>query len=421
MVDKEPTSDAKKVSHVTEIDTEGWVYAGAGQAKPSRENKPKWPLALVGVAAIIAMIALFIAFGLGDDDKGNDVVAPKVVAELAAASPNQAECPDGRRFFAAYDAPVGSNAMGPKLEVSNDQAGLRKAFDRLWFKAQCDPLWFAHANEGLTVDKPENFDSNATTQDAVRFNNDSASWQQAVNVIAQEITGYELRDYGTTRYDSLGMIVDPSGDRSKMPTLTKWSEQPELHMVLVVKTKNHGERLFRLDCDLQFSAPELPKVPPAPPTQKPDCNSTGGCVTTTLPPTTSTNPPTTTTNPPTSTTTTTPPTTTTSPPPEGCPPGTYPHGDECWEKKDPSDGPTTSIGSPMPPHTDAPETTQPPRPSVPMDPEQPTDAPQTTGVQAPSATPVPETSRQSTPTTPSELPQTSTPPTDTIIEDPGES
>lgn len=414
MVDNEPTPGSNPVSHVTEIDTENWVYADSrNETADTHRSKPKWPLALIGIAAIVTMVALFFAFDT-DDKKSTDVVAPKVVAALAVASPNQVDCPDGRKYFYSYDAPAGSNAMGPKLVVSADEAGLQKAVDRFWEKAQCDPLWFGHTYEGLTVDKPQNFNRDDAQHGAVNFNSYGKIWQQAVNAITPEITGYELRDYGTTRYDSIGAINDPSGDRSKMPELTKWSEQPELHMVLVVKTKNHGERLFRLDCDLQFSAPELPKVPPAPPVYTPDCTSTRSCVTTKVPP------PTKTTTPP-PTTTTPPPTTTTKPPPD-CDDDHFWNGKECLLKKDPSDGPTTSIGSPMPPHTEAPETTQPPRETIPFEPELPTNAPQTTEVQAPSATPVPETSRQAPPPFPSDVPQTpSTAAPTTEIGDPGES
>ena len=75
------------------------MYAGAGQAKPSRaKTSPVAPGSRRRGGNHRHDRAVH-RLRLGDDDKGNDVVALKVVAELEAASPNQAECPDGRRFF----------------------------------------------------------------------------------------------------------------------------------------------------------------------------------------------------------------------------------------------------------------------------------------------------------------------------------
>ena len=334
-----------------------------------------------------------------------------MVGTLDASTPHPEACPANQKYFYAYDAPAGSNAMGPKLEVTPNQEGLEKAVTRFWTKGVCDPLWAAHAEEGLTVDNPADYDAARAQARGEEFNSNRNAWQDAVEPLAtDEITGYELRDYGTTRYDSLGMIPDPSGDHSKMPTLTKWSEQPELHLVLVVKTKHHGERLFRLDCDLQFSAPLISKVPPAPPvTHQPTCSDLGNCWTN--PPTThvptceeSGTCPTTTSPPP---TTTPPPPTTTPPPPTTTPPA----------PKDPNEGPKTSIVMPAP--TQAPETA-PPVETNPMIPEVPITAPVQPTIVAPSATPLPP--RTEVPPVPSDVPQEpSSAPAPSAISDPGES
>ncbi len=289
--------------------------------------------AVIGILAIAAAVLVTALVTSNSDDATSTSMstpasaapdAPKVVGLASADALAPAACPDGRKHFWAYDAPEGTNAMGPKLSVPLNDEGARIARDRWWTKWVCDPAWSGHAFEGQTVDEPKNFDPVVAQDKAELFNTNPVEWQNAVDQVFQDITGFELRDYGTTRYDSVGMIPDPSGDRSKLPHMTKWGEQPELHLVLVVKTKTHGERLYRLDCDEQFSAPELVKFTPPPPSTPPQ-------TTPPPPPPTKTTPP-----PPPPTTETTPPppptTETTPPPPPPCPPGTVPP--ECLKPKD---------------------------------------------------------------------------------------
>ncbi len=338
-----------------------------GVREPDNVFTGKLVAAILGVCAIVAAFILFAGCSSDDassknasGDSSSDVTADFDVVGTAdqVSQKNLKDCPDKSKYFWAGDAPAHSGAMGPPLVVSENDKGTQIARDRFWLKDKCDPAWTAHAHEGIFVENPENFDPVKAQADAERYNSDADAWQKATDEMFAEIEGYELRDYGTTRYDSVGMIPNPDGPTSKLPTFTKWAEQPELHLVLVVKTKHHGERLFRVDCDLQYSARKLVEfhapssVPPPPATVTP-------------PPPSSPPPP-----PPTNTTPPPPPPTTETMPPKiptknpVAPPGIVPLPLPPEDTLQPVPPVLTNRQTvPIPP--DAPPVSQVPRPSVP--------------------------------------------------------
>ena len=371
-----------------------------GTRKPASEREPEqWSIgkitaAILGVCAIIAALILTLSSCGSDDPKSanasdglssDNSAGFKVVGTAdQVTQKNLEDCPDKSKHFWADNAPAGSGAMGPPLVVTANDKGTQIARDRFWLKDKCDPAWTAHAREGIFVENPENFDPVKAQADAERYNSDEDAWQKATDELFAEIDSYELRDYGTNRYDSVGMIPNPDGPTSKMPTFTKWAEQPELHLVLVVKTKHHGERLFRVDCDLQFSAPKLVEFHAPPSVAPPPPPGTGtppppGTWTPPPPPPGTTTPPPPPTTPPTTTPTTTPPTTppTTTPPPTtetlppkipttnpSKPPGIVPLPLDPVDTLQPTP-PTLTNRQTVPIPTDAPPVSQVPRTFVP--------------------------------------------------------
>jgi len=308
---------------------QGLAAAGAGAA-----------VGLTALGIFIPSVAAATTVALPVDGKTMQLaVQSSVLMKDVPPAQSAEECATDPHYY-AYDAEPGTHNFGAAISVADAKAGAQRFFT----KSYCDPLWFAatlhYKAEGTELD------TSKAQSDAQNFLNDRSKWAAAVEDLRNnQIESIELVDAGSVKYASLGMI--PGKNPGEMPTLTKFSTQPALGQVLVVKFKDGTVRYFRVVCDLQPAEQEFPKVPqpavpektpsqppkritvppsspppstPSTPVTKttpstPGTTTTVPSTTTTVPSTTTTpsTPETTTTTPSTPTTTTTPSTTTTTP------------------------------------------------------------------------------------------------------------
>lgn len=321
-----------------------------------------------------------------------------VIGSLRADQSPQAQTgdcgPTGIRYY-AYEAQKGTHRFGPTLEVSS----IQEATQRFWTKAKCDPISLSTNAE--YTEHGMQFDQALAESQARSYLTNPGKREAVQQALRNQVDTFYLVDAGNVPYETLGMVVVGS-DPTVMPSLTKFSTQPALGKVLVVKLKNGNTRYFRIECDLQPAELKFPKVPqPATPEVTSTTPPTKTVVTTpattttlvttsttpvtttpsttppvtTTPPTTptttteTTTPTTTTTTPPVTTTTT--PTTTTSPPETttATPTTSTTTVTTTTEKpKDPTDNPTGPTGAPTPPSpvetTDPVETNPAPPPTT---------------------------------------------------------
>lgn len=366
--------------------------------------------AVAGAAASVAvlLVVTFIGFAASSMNEEAPVTDTGAISAMVDGQPRQYEPVSSsaplkeqvgntdRVVYYAYEAEAGTNNFGPALQLNKAEDGLARVAEKLG----SDPVFTATVIE--FDQKGDKLDTATTMNRAKMYASDGQVRHDDAQAFASNIVRADLIDMGAVKYDSVGMVPDPSGDRNIMPQLTKFSTQPAMEQTLVLTMKNGRQLFLRVECDLQPSVqkfdhvappatPEKPPVtppttyvPPTPPTQ----------VTTTPPPkttTTTTSPSTsttTTTTPSTSTTTTTPSTsttttttdttttTTTTTPSTSTttttPPGKEPTKDPCVTGNDPhgcqtdGDDPITAApdpSDPAVPESEAPATyTTPPAP-----------------------------------------------------------
>ena len=220
-------------------------------------------------------------------------------------------------FWANY-APEGSNNMGPEMHFET----LDDAIARQSEKMETDPVWFANKIEGLI--NGSKVDPEKVNQRAKYYIQNPDVWENHIARVQESFGPAYEADFGSTRYESQGMY--PGKTKDDMPTVTKFSVQPEMGKVFIQKYKpgywNVTEEIMREACDLQPSNttgfPNIPKPStPEKAVNTPPKKYTPPVKTVTPPPVKTTTPPvtkTTTPQPPVTKTTTPPVTKTTTPP-----------------------------------------------------------------------------------------------------------
>ncbi len=158
-------------------------------------------------------------------------------------------------YYAAYDAPVGSNQFGPN-QVSHD---LAVNVARHATKDCTDPLYAA----GDVLFMRDGINASAAEIEALAqvFVADHAKWLAGVEAINAQVSSYTVENISAT-YDTMGMI--PGASSGVMPRIMKFHERHSLGWALVAHLNNGDTRDFRGPCDLQFSAPRFPNVPVTP-------------------------------------------------------------------------------------------------------------------------------------------------------------
>lgn len=376
--------------------------------------------ALIGVYSVFAQMTPVTPTATATAFPGYDV---STVSKLLQSGDAPKGTCDKVKYY-AYEAPAGSHNFGPNLALVNP-TDVNEAVALFYQFVSCDPL--AAATNEEFIRSGENLDPGTATANAVKYNNDATrtEWAAAVNRMRDRTATYYLVNADGIHYDSIGMI--PGANPDVMPTLTKFSEQPNLGLTLVLVDKDGHESAFRIWCHIQPAVKQFTKVTPAPAapqpapplspgtppkpkgngtpsttppsTTKPPSSTTTtkppSSTTTTKPPSSTTTPPSSTTTPPSSTTTppsstTTPPSTTTTPPSTTTTP---PVTTTNTKSPDPSDWPHDTDKPTVSSPPGSPEPTLPPE-TNPVDPSQTPGAEVTaTDLPAPSVEVPPPTSR----------------------------
>lgn len=386
-----------------------WYFYKASDTPKASDRRTANDRSALGAAAVVVAIGVFTIVGAvqsGPDTSTESAAVSAVVngqthqyEPVSSSAPLKEQVGNTDRVvYYAYEAEAGTNNFGPALQLNKAEDGLARVAEKLG----SDPVFTATVIE--FDQKGDKLDTATTMNRATMYAKDGQVRHNDAQAFASNIVRADLIDMGAVKYDSVGMVPDPSGDRNIMPQLTKFSTQPAMEQTLVLTMKNGRQLFLRVECDLQPSVqkfdhvappatPEKPPVtppttyvPPTPPTQVTTTPPPKTTTTTTSPSTstTTTTPSTstTTTTPSTSTTTTTTETTTTTTPPETTTttppvttttsPGKEPTKDPCVTGNDPhgcqTDGDDPITAAPEPsdpavPEDEAPATyTTPPAP-----------------------------------------------------------
>lgn len=161
--------------------------------------------------------------------------------------------------YAAYDAARGSNTFGPKQDFADVDAATK----RLDMKMCQDPLFastiVSFAKDGVHLDPAQ---AEAT---AKAYVGNRQQWSKAVTSLKAKVASYTVENIDAP-YESLAML--PKSSKAEMPKLLKVDRPVVLGKVLVLHLKDGSERMLRIICDLQPSAPHFPKVAPVVPPTK---------------------------------------------------------------------------------------------------------------------------------------------------------
>jgi hypothetical protein len=154
--------------------------------------------------------------------------------------------------YTAYDAPAGSNQFGPTATSFTQTSAVK----RLGVKLCEDPLFAATMVS--FEQQGSNLNAASATALAKAYVANKSQWKSGVKSFNDQVDSYSVDFIGRT-YETMRMV--PGNTQSVMPALGKVARPVKLGYVLTLHLKDGQTRYLRIVCDLQPSAPNLPKVP----------------------------------------------------------------------------------------------------------------------------------------------------------------